>query len=227
VRIDTPFPGGGSHEQTDAVNLGVCRRRASSRRVRGPLRPSRWSSWGRERRSRSAASSAQLSSMTAGDSPRSGKGKTRSFQLRTRSGWTSPSAMVISGTHACGFDFVAQPVLGKWAPKATVEVDFFRGVQRHAAFGDEQPQLRGRIVLRRSEQRPHHRAYRTGLVAALRGTPVSLTHIAFPLGYGASGKIGWRFPGVFPLPGPERRGRAAHCAAPARGDEGLRTDRCW
>src|SRR5207245_7238328 len=28
-------------------------------------------------------------------------------------------------------------------------------------------------------------------------TPVSLTHIAFPLGYGASGKIGWRFPGVF------------------------------
>src|SRR2546430_10871830 len=28
-------------------------------------------------------------------------------------------------------------------------------------------------------------------------TPVSLTHIAFPLGYGASGKIGWRFPGIF------------------------------
>src|SRR5437879_5494720 len=27
--------------------------------------------------------------------------------------------------------------------------------------------------------------------------PVSLTHIAFPIGYGASGEIGWRFPGVF------------------------------
>src|SRR5256885_4202619 len=27
--------------------------------------------------------------------------------------------------------------------------------------------------------------------------PVSLTHIAFPLGYGATGMVGWRFPGVF------------------------------
>jgi len=28
-------------------------------------------------------------------------------------------------------------------------------------------------------------------------TPVSLTHIAFPLGYGSAGKIGWRYPGLF------------------------------
>ena len=27
--------------------------------------------------------------------------------------------------------------------------------------------------------------------------PVSVTHLAFPLGYGATGMIGWRFPGVF------------------------------
>src|SRR5713226_6213779 len=27
--------------------------------------------------------------------------------------------------------------------------------------------------------------------------PVSLTHLAFPLGYGATGMVGWRFPGVF------------------------------
>src|SRR2546425_7192509 len=28
-------------------------------------------------------------------------------------------------------------------------------------------------------------------------TPVSTTHLAFPLGYGSTGKIGWRFPGIF------------------------------
>src|SRR5216683_1046229 len=27
--------------------------------------------------------------------------------------------------------------------------------------------------------------------------PVSVTHIAFPLGYGATGMVGWRFPGIF------------------------------
>jgi hypothetical protein len=27
--------------------------------------------------------------------------------------------------------------------------------------------------------------------------PVSLSHIAFPLGYGAAGDVGWRFPGIF------------------------------
>jgi len=27
--------------------------------------------------------------------------------------------------------------------------------------------------------------------------PVSVTHLAFPLGYGATGMVGWRFPGVF------------------------------
>jgi hypothetical protein len=27
--------------------------------------------------------------------------------------------------------------------------------------------------------------------------PVSLSHIAFPLGYGAAGMVGWRFPGIF------------------------------
>src|SRR2546426_1056103 len=28
-------------------------------------------------------------------------------------------------------------------------------------------------------------------------TPVSLTHLAFPVGYGTGGKIGWRYPGIF------------------------------
>ena len=27
--------------------------------------------------------------------------------------------------------------------------------------------------------------------------PVSLSHIAFPLGYGSAGDVGWRFPGIY------------------------------
>ena len=41
------------------------------------------------------------------------------------------------------FDFSAGPVLGKWAPKATLEADFF-GPIGAPPFGDEQPLLRGR-----------------------------------------------------------------------------------
>jgi len=43
------------------------------------------------------------------------------------------------------FDFSAGPVLGKWAPKATLEADFF-GPLGAPPFGDEQPVLRGRFA---------------------------------------------------------------------------------
>src|SRR5256886_14766879 len=36
------------------------------------------------------------------------------------------------------FDFAAQPVLGRWAPKATVQVDFFGAFNGSPPFGDEQ-----------------------------------------------------------------------------------------
>jgi len=95
------------------------------------------------------------------------------------------------------FDFAAQPVLGKWAPKATVEVDFFGAFNGVPPFGDEQPQIRGRVVY--ADLSNGRTTLRIGQDwSPLFGeTPVSLTHIAFPLGYGASGKIGWRFPGIF------------------------------
>src|SRR5947199_6058651 len=44
------------------------------------------------------------------------------------------------------FDFAAQPVLGKWAPKATVEFDFFGAFNGIPPFGDEQPQIHGRVI---------------------------------------------------------------------------------
>src|SRR2546428_9309520 len=95
------------------------------------------------------------------------------------------------------FDFAAQPVLGKWAPKATVEFDFFGTFTGVPPFGDEQPQIRGRIIY--ADLSNGRTTLRIGQdwSPLFAETPVSLTHIAFPLGYGASGKIGWRFPGIF------------------------------
>src|SRR5438445_6874089 len=95
------------------------------------------------------------------------------------------------------FTFSAGPVLGKWAPKATLETDFFGAFNGVPPFGDEQPQMRirfafvdfgnGRTTLRIGQ-------FWSPMFAEV---PVSLTHIAFPLGYGATGMVGWRFPGVF------------------------------
>jgi len=101
------------------------------------------------------------------------------------------------------FTFNAPPVLGKWAPRATIEADFFgafNGAAPVAPFGDEQPQFRvrhafvdlsnGRTTLRIGQ----YWAPLFGETAPF--IPVSLTHIAFPVGLGSS-MIGWRFPGVF------------------------------
>ena len=98
------------------------------------------------------------------------------------------------------FTFKAPPVLGKWAPRATIEADFFGAFNGVPPFGDEQPQFRvrhafvdlsnGRTTLRIGQ----YWAPLFGETAPF--IPVSLTHIAFPVGLGA-GMIGWRFPGVF------------------------------
>jgi len=98
------------------------------------------------------------------------------------------------------FTFNAPPVLGKWAPRATIEADFFGAFNGVPPFGDEQSQFRirhafvdlsnGRTTLRIGQ----YWAPLFGETAAF--IPVSVTHIAFPVGLGAS-MIGWRFPGVF------------------------------
>jgi hypothetical protein len=94
------------------------------------------------------------------------------------------------------FDFASGPVLGKWAPKATLEADFF-GPLGAPPFGDEQPVLRARFAY--ADLTNGRTTLRVGQFwAPLFGeVPVSVTHLAFPLGYGATGMIGWRFPGVF------------------------------
>ena len=95
------------------------------------------------------------------------------------------------------FDFSSGPVLGKWAPKATLEADFFGQNNGLPPFGDEQPQLRGRFAY--VDLTNGRTTLRIGQFwSPMFGeVPVSVTHLAFPLGYGATGMVGWRFPGVF------------------------------
>jgi len=95
------------------------------------------------------------------------------------------------------FTFTGQPVLGKFSPRAVLEADFFGALNGGPPFGDEQAQLRvrfayvdltnGRTTLRIGQ-------FWSPLFGAV---PVSLSHVAFPLGYGAAGKVGWRYPGVY------------------------------
>ncbi len=98
------------------------------------------------------------------------------------------------------FEFASQPMLGKWAPKGIIEADFFGAFSNAPLgppFGDEQPQLRVRLAyadLTNGRTTLRIGQYWSPLFAEV---PVSLTHIAFPLGYGAAGMVGWRFPGIF------------------------------
>jgi hypothetical protein len=94
------------------------------------------------------------------------------------------------------FTFSAAPVVGKWSPRATIEADFF-GPLGAPPFGDEQPLLRVRFAY--ADLTNGRTTVRIGQFwSPLFGeVPVSVTHLAFPLGYGATGMIGWRFPGIF------------------------------
>jgi hypothetical protein len=96
--------------------------------------------------------------------------------------------------------FAAAPVLGKWFPRATIEADFFGTFAGSGGppFGDEQPQFRvrhafadftnGRTTLRLGQYWAPF--FNTDI-------PVSLVHIAFPVGLGSGGVVGWRFAGLF------------------------------
>lgn len=97
------------------------------------------------------------------------------------------------------FTFQGSPVLGKFSPRGVLEADFFGAFSATPAppFADEQPQLRIRFAY--ADLTNGRTTFRVGQFwSPLFGeVPVSLTHIAFPLGYGATGMIGWRFPGLF------------------------------
>src|SRR5256885_3613972 len=96
------------------------------------------------------------------------------------------------------FTFNAPPAIGKWAPRATIEADFFGGFNGVPPFGDEQSQFRIRhAFVDLSNGRTTLRIGQFWAPFFNTDIPVSLTHIAFPVGLGSGGVVGWRFPGVF------------------------------
>jgi len=78
----------------------------------------------------------------------------------------------------------------------TLELDFFAGFAA-GAFGDEAPIPRLRLAY--ADVTKGDTTFRVGQAwSPLFGNvPVSPTHVAFPLGYGSAGDVGWRFPGLF------------------------------
>src|SRR5256885_2478644 len=96
------------------------------------------------------------------------------------------------------FTFNAPPVLGKWAPRATLEGDFFGAFTSAPPFGDEQPQFRLRhAFVDFSNGRTTLRIGQFWAPFFNTDIPVSLTPIPFPVGLASGGVVGWRFPGVF------------------------------
>ena len=93
--------------------------------------------------------------------------------------------------------FNGPKVAGEWKVNGTVEMDFFGGNNGTGAFSGQQPLPRLRLAF--ADFTNGSTTIRIGQQWSpmFGNVAVSLSHIAFPLGYGAAGDVGWRFPGIY------------------------------
>jgi hypothetical protein len=84
-----------------------------------------------------------------------------------------------------------------WKMGAVLELDFFGGYNGTGAFSQQQDVPRIRLAY--TDLTNGGTTIRIGQFWSpfFAEVPESLSHIAFPLGYGSAGVVGWRFPGVF------------------------------
>jgi hypothetical protein len=96
-------------------------------------------------------------------------------------------------------DFSGAKFAGDWTGGGRIEMDFFGGFNGTGAYSQQQPNPRLRQAYMDLTNPNTGSTVRIGqqwdLMFPLDNVPTSLSHIAFPLGYG-TGLIGWRFPGV-------------------------------
>ncbi len=96
-------------------------------------------------------------------------------------------------------DFSGAKFAGDWTGGGRIEMDFFGGFNGTGAYSQQQPTPRLRQAYMDLTNPDSGTTVRIGqqwdLMFPLDNTPSSLSHIAFPLGYG-TGFVGWRFPGV-------------------------------
>jgi hypothetical protein len=97
------------------------------------------------------------------------------------------------------FDLTGAKIAGDWTGGAHLEMDFFGGNNGTGGYSQEQPLPRLRQAYMLLDNPVTGSEFRIGqmwdLMFPLDDLPDSLSHIAFPLGYG-TGIIGWRFPGI-------------------------------
>lgn len=78
-----------------------------------------------------------------------------------------------------------------------VEIDFHGGFNGTSAFADEQATPRMRLAYLDLVKGKTTWRFGQAWSPVFGNIPASYSHVAFPLGYGGGGVIGWRFPGVF------------------------------
>ena len=84
-----------------------------------------------------------------------------------------------------------------WVLGGVLEFDAFNDYANEGAFGQQVPTPRVRLGY--VDIKHDNLLLRIGQAwdPLFGNVPVSLSHIAFPLGYGSAGDVGWRFPGIF------------------------------
>ncbi|MHB1687498.1 MAG: hypothetical protein ACYCVH_08995 [Ignavibacteriaceae bacterium] len=93
--------------------------------------------------------------------------------------------------------FNGPKISSDWKLGGVLEFDAFGGFNGTGAFSPEQPLTRLRLAY--ADIISENLTIRIGQAwtPLFGNVPVSLSHIAFPLGYGTAGDVGWRFPGIF------------------------------
>ncbi len=96
-------------------------------------------------------------------------------------------------------DFSGAKFAGDWTGGGRIEMDFFGGFNGTGPFSQQQATPRLRQAYMDLDNADTGTKIRLGqqweLMFPIDNGPSSLSHIAFPLGFG-TGMVGWRFPGV-------------------------------
>ncbi len=84
-----------------------------------------------------------------------------------------------------------------WNVGGVLELDAFGGFNGTGAFSQEQPYPRIRLAYADIIHKNLTIRIGQAWTPLFGNVPVSMSHIAFPLGYGSAGDVGWRFPGIY------------------------------
>jgi len=85
----------------------------------------------------------------------------------------------------------------KWTYGGALEFDMFGGYVGSSLFAAQMPMPRVRLAYMDLVHENIRIRLGQAWTPMFGNVPVSMTHIAFPLGYGNAGLVGWRFPGIY------------------------------